>query len=106
LRGAVVCGHCNTLLTACWSKGRMSYHPYYLCRQRGCEDYGKSIRRDQIEGEFETLLKNMQPMTPLFKAARAIFKDLWDHRLAMGVERTKALKVELGESRAAGESVP
>ncbi len=97
LRGAVVCGHCNTPLTACWSKGRMSYHPYYLCRQRGCEDYGKSIRRDQIEGEFETLLKNMQPTPPLFKAARAMFKDLWDHRLAMGVERTKALKVELGK---------
>ncbi len=57
----------------------------------------KSIRRDVIEGEFETLLKNMQPTAPLFKAARAMFKDLWDHRLAMGVERTKALKVELGK---------
>ena len=47
LRGAVVCGHCSTPLTACWSKGRMSYHPYYLCRQRGCEAYGKSIRREK-----------------------------------------------------------
>ncbi len=95
LRGAVVCGDCGTLLTACWSKGRMSYHPYYLCRQRGCEAYGKSIRREVIEGQFAQLLEGMQPSAQLFNAGRAMFKDLWDHRLATGAERTKALKAEL-----------
>lgn len=95
LRGAVVCGHCDTPLTACWSKGRLDYHPYYLCRKRGCECYGKSIRRSVIEGDFERLLQTMQPSVTLFTAARAMFKDLWDHRLATGAERTKALKAEL-----------
>jgi site-specific DNA recombinase len=97
LRGAVTCGHCGTMLTACWSKGRLDYHPYYLCRLRGCESYGKSIRRSVIEAEFEELLQGMQPSEKLFKAARAMFRDLWDHRLATGAERTKALKAELGK---------
>lgn len=95
LRGAVACGHCGTSLTACWSKGRLGYHPYYLCHKRGCSSYGKSIRRSVIEREFEDLLKGMQPSSNLFQAARAMFKDIWDHRLATGVERTKALKAEL-----------
>jgi hypothetical protein len=87
LRGAVVCGDCETPLTACWSKGRMSYHPYYLCRQHGCASYGKSIRREVIESEFEDLLKGMQPSGGLIQAARAMLRDLWDHRLALGAER-------------------
>ena len=95
LRGAVVCGDCEVPLTAGWSKGRVSYHPYYLCRQRGCVSYGKSIRRSAIEGDFERLLRDMQPSGPVFSAARAMFKDLWDHRLASSAERSKALKAEL-----------
>lgn len=95
LRGAVACGHCGSALTACWSKGRMSYHAYYLCHKRGCESYGKSIRRELIEAEFERLLQGIQPTENLFKAARAMFKDLWNHRLASGTARAKALKAEL-----------
>lgn len=99
LRGAVVCGDCGTLMTACWSKGRgLAYHPHYLCRKRGCESYGKSIRRNVIEEEFEKPLHTMQPSPTLFKAARAMFKDLWDHRLATGAERVKELKAELGKA--------
>jgi hypothetical protein len=48
LRGAVTCGHCGTPLTACWTKGKYSRYPYYLCPKRGCESYGKSIRRAAI----------------------------------------------------------
>ena len=97
LRGAVVCACCGTPLTACWSKGKLARHPYYLCPKRGCEVYGKSIRRSVIEGEFEDLLKSLQPSANLFDAARAMFKDLWDHRLASGVARAKSLKLELSK---------
>jgi len=31
LRGFVLCGHCGTPLTACWSSGRHARYPYYLC---------------------------------------------------------------------------
>ncbi|XHB98212.1 recombinase zinc beta ribbon domain-containing protein [Nitratireductor sp. ac15] len=76
LRGHVVCADCGTPLTACWSKGTHSRYPYYLCPKRGCDSYGKSIRRDKIEGEFEALLSNATPSDALFKVAKAMFKDL------------------------------
>lgn len=50
LRGFVVCADCGTPLTACWSTGKTKRHAYYLCPKRGCASYGKSIRKDQIEG--------------------------------------------------------
>jgi hypothetical protein len=73
LRGAVVCGHCQTPLTACWSTGRAARHPYYLCPKRGCESYGKSIRREKIEGEFEALLTSLRPAESVFTTAKAMF---------------------------------
>jgi hypothetical protein len=39
----------------------------------------------------------MGPSPTLFKAAGAMFKDLWDHRLASGAERVKVLKGEHGK---------
>ncbi len=95
LRGAVTCGHCGGAFTACWSKGRNGYHAYYLCGRRGCESYGKSIRRDLMEGQFQDLLKELQPSANLFLAARAMFKDIWDHRLSNSESRKRLLKNDL-----------
>lgn len=95
LRGAVVCGHCDTPLTACWSPGRSARYAYYLCPKRGCESYGKSIKRETIEGEFEELLRAMQPTKNLFNAAYKMFAKLWIHRIATAETRTRSLKSEL-----------
>ncbi|MEO1407251.1 MAG: recombinase zinc beta ribbon domain-containing protein [Pseudomonadota bacterium] len=48
LRGFITCGDCGTALTACWSKGKRELYPYYLCPQKGCASYRKSIRRDDL----------------------------------------------------------
>ncbi len=95
LRGWVLCHDCGTPLTACWSKGSHSVHPYYLCPKRGCDSYGKSIRRDRIEGEFEDLLRSVQPTDTLFRVARMMFKDAWDLRIASGQQQAKALQAQL-----------
>ena len=42
LRGFVACGCCNHPMTANWAKGRNKSYPYYVCRHRGCEKFGKS----------------------------------------------------------------
>ena len=97
LRGFVECADCGTPLTSCWSKGRNDVHPYYLCHKRGCESYGKSIRRDMIEGEFEELLHAVRPSPSLFQIAKGMFRDLWDHRLKQGQTQTKHLKAELAK---------
>lgn len=88
LRGFVTCGCCGTPMTACWSKGRSTTYPYYLCPKRGCEAYGKSIRRETLEGDFESLLAELQPSEGLFNMACAMFRELWDSRLASS--RTQA----------------
>ncbi len=95
LRGEVVCGECDSPLTSCWSKGRNGKYPYYLCIQRGCTSYGKSIRRDVLEGHFEDLLRDMVPSANLFRAASAMFKKLWDHKLASSQTRARHLQTEL-----------
>ncbi|WP_414694969.1 recombinase zinc beta ribbon domain-containing protein, partial [Phenylobacterium sp.] len=66
----MVCDDCSSPLSACWSKGRDRYHPYYLCQKRSCVAYGKSIRRDKIEGDFAALLRSIEPTDALFKTAR------------------------------------
>ncbi|HEY4212899.1 MAG TPA: zinc ribbon domain-containing protein [Steroidobacteraceae bacterium] len=70
LRGAVVCGHCRTPLTACWAKGKYSRYPYYFCPKRGCEGYSQTVRRETIEAQFATILRSLQPSENVFAAAR------------------------------------
>ena len=95
LRGFVECADCGTPLTACWSKGNKAHYPYYLCPKRGCDSYGKSIRRDLIEGQFAELLKEVRPTPSLFKVASRMFRDLWNHRLTQADAQADAIRTEL-----------
>ena len=94
LRGFIACT-CGKPLTACWTKGRNAHYPYYYCQGKDCEHYGKSIKRAVLEGEFETLLRQLTPSAGLFKLASAMFKDLWDHRLDYAQTRQRSLESEL-----------
>ena len=96
LRGAVACGDCGNALTAAWSKSKTGKrHPYYHCHKKGCASNRKSIRRDKIEGEFEQLLKSLQPTKQLFDIAGKMFKDLWAFQALSNSERIKRLKVQI-----------
>ena len=92
LRGAVCCSECSTPLTAGWSKGKYKSYPYYLCRKKGCSQYGKSIARKKIEGEFEGLLATLQPSKNLVQVAAVMFKDLWDAQLSNAADMANVLK--------------
>lgn len=95
LRGFANCGDCGQAYTACWSKGRHKHYPCYLCDTKGCPSYRKSIRREEIEGEFETLLKSMQPSRELFDLSLAIFQRIWSDRDQQALERRKAVQSEI-----------
>lgn len=99
LRGFVTCGDCATPLTACWSRGCRSRYAYYFCPKRGCESYGKSVRREVIEGEFEALLKELKSTEGVFRLARSMFEDLWNHRLESAAARANELKAELEKTQ-------
>lgn len=95
LRGFIACGECGHPMTACWSKGRKAHHPYYMCFKKGCGSYRKSIKRETIEGEFETLLRHLQPTKGLYNLARAMFKDLWEHRMKGLKGRQQSLEAQV-----------
>ena len=62
LRGFVLCADCGNPLTANFSKSKTGKrHAYYMCFKKGCVSCRKSIRREQIEGEFAELLQAMRP---------------------------------------------
>ena len=99
LRGAVACACCGTALTAGWCKGKYKKYPYYFCRTKGCEAFGKSIGRAKIEAEFEEVLQRLQPAPKLAKIAGTMFRDFWNQQLdrandAGGKLKQEALDIE------------
>ena len=80
LTGFVVCGDCDAPLRSCYSKGRSKHYPYYLCQTKGCDSYGKSIQRDKLEGDFETLLRSLAPSRVMFETVTLMLKDIWEQR--------------------------
>ena len=95
LRGFVTCGCCDRPLTSCWSKGRNTKYPYYLCSNKGCAEYGKSIRKAQMEEEFLEIVRSLKPSPKTFYMALDIFDQLWKDRQGQAKDETKALKQQL-----------
>ncbi|MEP5729556.1 MAG: hypothetical protein ABJL67_09275 [Sulfitobacter sp.] len=63
---------------------------FYLCQTKGCEAYGKSIKRDTLEGDVGEMIKALQPTENLKTLATAMFRHIWDIRRT----QAKALKAE------------
>ena len=98
LRGFVVCGDCEKPLYSCCSRGKMGKrYPYYLCQTKGCESYGKSIRRDDLEGDFEELLKSLRPSKTLVALVRDMFMHAWEQRREHATELRNALRREIAK---------
>lgn len=81
LRGFVTCDCCGHPLTAYHAKGRNKHYPYYECFNKQCDERRKSIRKDVLEGEFETLIKQMRPASGIMSTAAAMFRDIWNSRI-------------------------
>ena len=94
LRGFIRCSDCQRPLTSCWSKGRSTRHPYYLCQGKGCISYGKSIKRADLEGAFEEMLRSLKPTEEIYAIAKAMFKDIWAFRVDYQKKRAATLKTK------------
>ncbi len=64
---------------------------------KGCEAYGKSIRRDKLEGEVGELIKRLELAPALMNMAVAMFKKAWSIREHQAVDATTHLKRQLTE---------
>lgn len=97
LRGFVCCDDCGEPYRGAWTKGRSKHYGYYVCQTKGCESYGKSVRKEDLEGRFEELLNCLTPRPELIKVGTRIFRTLWDkHR--KGFEDRKAAAGEALEA--------
>ena len=95
LRGYVVCGECCHPLTANWTKGRNGKYPYYVCRHRGCDMWGKSVARSKIEEAYEALLRAIIPTEEMFNALMLLFKKRWSESESRTKEERTSLKLQI-----------
>lgn len=82
LKGFVTCGCCERPLTAYYAKGRSKRYPYYECFNKACDFHRRSIRKEVIEGEFETLIQSMRPHASLMSTVSAMFRTIWNAQLS------------------------
>ncbi|GAB5449358.1 MAG: hypothetical protein Gyms2KO_42310 [Gymnodinialimonas sp.] len=96
LRGMVACACCEVPLRSSFSRGRNGKsHPYYLCQSKGCEAYGKSIRRDKLEGDVGEIIKTLEPAPKLMKLATAMFRHAWTSRRHQAQEILSTAKKQI-----------
>jgi site-specific DNA recombinase len=94
----VVCADCGTPLTACWSTSKTGdKHPYYLCPTKGCSSYRKSIRRADLESDFDTIIAQVTPDGKTFERfVESLDALARDNRAASNTSRTE-LKTRVAE---------
>ena len=95
LRGFVTCGCCEEPMTGYWSKGRNKKYPYYMCFNKGCEEFRKSIRKEAVEEAFEAFLGALKPSEELFYMSFHMFRDMWEDRMAAAKKQQTSLKREV-----------
>lgn len=82
-------------MTAYWAKGRNRRYPYYECFNKACDERRKSIRRDVLEGDFATLLRQLRPSDSLMAIPAAMFRYIWEHRAQAANDRRAEQKLAL-----------
>ncbi|MEM1350931.1 MAG: recombinase family protein [Pseudomonadota bacterium] len=96
LRGVAVCACCKTPFRSSFSKGRNgTRHPYYLCQTKGCEVYGKSIRRDVLEGDVGALIKRLEPTAGLTTLVTEMFRTVWNARAAQAKDAARIMRQQI-----------
>jgi site-specific DNA recombinase len=82
LRGFINCSKCGKQLTGAPSRSKTGkLHNYYKCASKGCLQYGKSIRAEDIHSNFEEILKGITASEDLINLSLAIFEDVWREEL-------------------------
>lgn len=84
-------------MTAAYSKGRYARYGYYFCQTKGCEQGRKSIRKERMESEFDSLLQAIRPAEPVARALYSVVEEIWEAGHKSTAEQRDLLKGELIE---------
>ncbi|MEP0961911.1 MAG: recombinase family protein [Roseobacter sp.] len=95
LRGIACCAGCDVPLRSSFTRGNGGQYAYYLCQTKGCEAYGKSIKRDKIEGDVGEIIKTLQPNPSAIRMMTAMFRQIWEARRAQAASAKTEAKKEL-----------
>ena len=93
LRGLLICDHCSGHLTGAWSRKKF---PYYMCHNKNCERYGKSVQKKIIEERFIELLQKQSLKTEISPLLEIVFERVWKSE----IHSTKALELAETQKRA------
>ena len=77
LRGLINCDHCKDHLTGAWSKGRKKRYAYYICHNKNCQFYGKSINKKDIEEKFDEAIKKQCLKPKVEILVKKVFDKVW-----------------------------
>jgi len=92
LRGSLNCGDCGSSMTSCWSKSKTGKrHAYYMCFNKGCESYRKSIRRDDVHAAFDGVLEGLAPSKQSVSLFKSVFTKVWNAQ----AKQVSAMKAQL-----------
>jgi site-specific DNA recombinase len=78
--GLILCGECGRPLTGSASKGRKGYYPYYHCCNKSCGLYGKTIKKADLERDFQELLKTITPNDDFLALFKETVMDVWEEK--------------------------
>jgi DNA invertase Pin-like site-specific DNA recombinase len=95
LRGFVICNCCKQPITASWSKGRNGKFAYYRCKTNGCSERNKSIRKKEIESEFELILKKIKPSIDVLNLTKVIVADVWKKKELENIGKKNNIEREI-----------
>lgn len=93
LRGLIICDHCGDHLTGAFSKGRTQRHPYYICHNKKCEFYGKSIRRKEIQDKFNETLQKQRLKPKVDVLMKKVFDLTWKDAIS-DLQNKEALRLQ------------
>lgn len=95
LRPVIICDTCEHPITGAWVHGRTEKYPRYWCKNKQCALYGKSIRRDDIETRFETLLQASKPCDEVIDLTQGVFISAWLDKAKDNVATQNQTKKEM-----------
>ncbi len=100
LRGFVECANCGHPMTACWSKSKTGKkHPYYFCYNKSCDASPRSVRRADMEAQFEQVLATARPSATVVNMGQAMLKRAWNILRENEATRKQALKSSLQDTQ-------
>ncbi len=102
LRRTVLCGACGRALTGSAPRGGMGgRYNYYHCKNKTCAEFGKSIKKADLEREFIEYLARITPNGEFLSALKEVAIDVWQakgQRFEMEVEKWNK-KIEILEAK-------